>query len=201
MPILNNIPRKNNYVPTRTPYTSPFPGPPAGHISVLAYPGLDYNSPFTDAETQPLATHLNISTQPQLPPLKGNGAGRVTPLHTFVRLSPTEKSQSYSPRIHKARPIVSRSGGVSTSTNTPFHPKAKGTIAIPVPQPSVTTEKPTTAVAVATGQQKNVNNLAGRQPGSVGSFLHTGGGRTISSHPYNDQAQSRWSTVKTGAAE
>lgn len=200
MPIQNNIPRKNNFVPTRTPLTSPFPGAPFGHETVLAYPGLDYNNVFTDADTQPLATQLNISTQPQLPPLKGV-AGHITPLHTFVRISPVVKTQSYSPNIHPSKPPVHRAGGPSVTSNTPFHPKRVHPVMIPIQHPSVTTEKRSTKAAVADGQVKSVNSVAGRATNvTVGSFLHTGGSRTLSSHPYADTATSRWLTVKQGAA-
>jgi hypothetical protein len=200
VPIQNNIPRKNNTVPTRTPLTSPFPGPPKGHETVLAYPGLDYNSPFTDADTAPLASQMDIATQPQYPALRGV-AGHITPLHAFVRLSPVEKAVSYSPNIHPSRPPVHRAGGPSAHTNTPFHPKQVKAVPIPVLQPSVTTEKRTTGAAVATGQNKSNHSVVGRAPVAVGSFLHTGGSRTLSSHPYADTGTSRWNTIKRGAGD
>ena len=200
MPVQNNIPRKNNTVPTRTAFTSPFPGAPFGHETVLAYPGLDYNNVFTDADTQPLATQLNISTQPLLPALKGVG-GHVTPLHSFVKIQPQLRTKSYSLSIHKARPPVHRAGGPSVNSNTPFHPKKTLPTPIPLQHPSVTTEKRTTKAAVADGIVKTINSTAGHAKDVVvGSFLHTGGARTLAAHPYADTATSRWHTIKQGAA-
>jgi hypothetical protein len=179
MPILNNIPRKN-----APPIVGDiFQRNTHGHETILGFQGLNYNSPFTESDTPPLLTNYNVATQPQNPPLQVTTPGLLVPTGVFTRVHPSEKTVLHT--SGKPRAAVNRQGGPSPSSDTPFHPKQ------PPPAPKQTT-RPTATSQVS----KHFYHQA------QGSFLNTGSATgTLSQHVHADKSASRWSTVKTGAAE
>jgi hypothetical protein len=195
MPILNNIPRKNapkirgDVFRMRT----------HGHDTLVGFEGLTYNSPFTESATPPLLGQFNTATQPQLPALKAQSPGVVVPLHKTVRTGPQERTVLHT--TGKVVPIVSRVGGPSPTSDTPFHPKPAQPRPMTNRKPGVTTEKGSTASSVATGTSKARRSVAGHVSHPISSFQKASSGfGTLGGHAHSDSTKSRWNTIKTGAA-
>lgn len=176
MPILNNIPRKKatpiigKLWPTESLNA-------AGQHVPNGFEGLSYNSPFTETDVPPLATHFNTATQKQMPALKAQIPGVTVALHRFQRVPPTQTSTSFN--TGKPRPIVNRTGGPSPTSDTPFHPVSH-------------IKLPPVRVPVS---------VSGEKIPSHSSFFDTTGGNHLTAHAPNDPVnQSRWKTIKTGAA-
>jgi hypothetical protein len=184
MPILNNIPRKNNRIATG--------GDRAFDLSRVqhvpnGFDGLSYSSPFTP-EAFTNATHHNTATIAQVAALQVEEPGDVVPSQLFTKIHPSTKTVLNN--AGKTTPIAKRVGGPSPHSNTPFHPKPEVLNARPVRHPSVTTDKFKTAAAVTTTVPLT---------SSVGSFLPVNN-NTLSAHSNLDKPVSRWNTIKKGAA-
>lgn len=195
MPILNNIPRKNNRIPTGG--DKAFDLSRVQHVPV-GFDGITYNSPFNvDPVTN--AQHHNTATIAQVAAMQVEQPGVVVDAKTFIRIHPQSKTTLS--RAGKIIPVVKRVGGPSPNSNTPFHPKPHPVYRREPRFSSVTTETFHTAHAVATSQ------LQGNTPPTpkgapvvvVGSFLPQNH-QTLSAHTHSDTGHSRWNTIKKGAA-
>jgi hypothetical protein len=188
--ILNNIPRKNNVLPTAKPGLSPFPRGTAGHNEILGYEGAKYPddvtlrqmSDYIVTDTPPLGSQFNNATLPQVPPLQSTGPGKVVPLNTFTRIHPSETAVLHT--SGRIVPVNKRVMGPSPQADTPFHPKKRQPAPVHRTRPH-----PASLKAFHTG-------ISGS-----GSFAPTGTVTgTLSSHSHADIGKDRWSTVKKGAA-
>ena len=180
--IQNNIPRKNNKLPTATPGVNVFPQHTAGHDTILGFEGLGYNVTFTESDTPPLAGQFNNATLPQVPALQVTTPGKVVPVNNFTRINPNETSVLHT--SGRPRPLVNRAGGPSPHTDTPFHPTK------PKPAP-VQRYRPTPQ------QLRTVHHINN----TAGSFNPTGTSRgTLSQQAPHDLGTDRWATIKVGAA-
>jgi hypothetical protein len=177
--IQQNIPRKN----APKIVGSPFVQHTAGHDTILGFEGLSYNVTFTESDTPPLSGQFNNATLPQVPALQVTTPGKVVPVGNFTRLNPNEASVLHT--SGKARPTVARAGGgPSPHSDTPFHPRNRAPSPVQRSRPSPT--------ALRTFHQNNNN---------AGSFAPTGTSRgTLSNSAPHDHGNSRWETIKTGAA-
>lgn len=194
MPILNNIPRKDNIIPTggsRSRDLSRLQHIPNG------FDGLTYQSPFTpDPMTN--VNHHNNATIAQVGAMQVEQPGVVVPASEFIRVQPSNKTT-----LNQARrvPVVKRVGGPSPNTNTPFHPKPETPRKRQPRFSSLTTESYHRAAAVALSQHAgNVPRTPHGAPVEpVGSFLPQSH-QTLSAHTHSDTNNSRWNTIKKGAA-
>jgi hypothetical protein len=195
MPILNNIPRKPNIIPTGGDKS--FDLSRQQHIP-NGFDGLTYQSPFTpDSVTN--VDHHNNATIVQVIAMQVEQPGIVVPAQLFIRIHPQNKTTLN--RANKIMPIVKRVGGPSPTSNTPFHPKPHPIYKREPRFSSLTTDSYHTAAAVVTSQlQTNVPHTPKGAPiHPVGSFIQHSN-QTLSSHTHSDLNVSRWSTIKKGAA-
>lgn len=202
MPIQNNIPRKNNVIPTGNV-------PEAIDRSLLehraiGFEGFTYSSPFTESGEPPLGTQPNNATIAHVSAMQVEAPGRVVLTKNFKKVHPSDKGTFFSTR--QVTPIVKRVGGPSPSSDTPFHPKTAQAPNVRQPKrPLVSTEKAQSANAVATSKVSVSRNGTvppvprGTAVAPVGSFLQTSN-QTLSSHSNHDLDRSRWNTIKKGAA-
>ncbi len=193
MPILNNIPRKNRIIPTGGDRT--FDRSRVQHVPV-GFDGLSYASPFT-SDPMTNVNHHNTATIAHVGAMQVEQPGVVVPAFTFVRVQPETKTILN--RAGKVVPVISRVGGPSKETNTPFHPKRVIHAPRQPRRPTVSTDNYRAAHAVASGRTRKYPN-PGEPLQPVGSF-YPNTRQILSQHVHADDLnRSRWSTIKKGAA-
>lgn len=182
--IQNNIPRKNAARIVGHVFSRNTPG----HNTVLGFEGETYPddvtlrqmSDYIPSDIPPLAEHYNTATLPQVVAAQVTSPGKVVTVNNFTRINPSEKTVLHT--SGKPHHLTKRTGGPSPTSDTPFHPAAP-------PPPPVQRVRPTPVMH--TNFVRQVNN--------AGSFLPTGSG-TIGAAAHSSSSNSRWHTVKKGAA-
>lgn len=204
MPIAQNIPRKQGLIFSHPKKSSVntrvfgFRGNAGANVGDVVNPGnpkmysdagVDYNSGIshTGGAKNPVGNHSNTATQLDVPQLSTVGQTTVMPQAQVPEVQPHEKGTFFSPvtSSRKANP-QRQSGGVDANADTPFHPAQPVKPDRQKRYPAKAGERTT---AASFGTQ---HTLAGGTGNSQGITAH-GGGTII--------GQSRWGTLKRGAAE